>query len=191
MTAALRRLGYVSSEGGPLLLLDVSTLPAWGGTDLGDYQRICDWLDQHPGEPGYETDVGSSTGLVWDFGSGTADVFRESSTRVVFSHAVLDVDDDTVAEAAASAPRSDAKPFGSFIVESGKVAAIWSPGRGSEIDIEDGVGDGGSLDVAGIDGAGIVLTLPSGRYVAWYDRVEGEGFDARRCLIVPEDDKLV
>jgi hypothetical protein len=70
-TVGVRRLGHVSSEGGPLLLLDVSILPSWGGADVGDYHRICDWLDRHPDQPGYAAEVGPSEGLVVTLPAGT------------------------------------------------------------------------------------------------------------------------
>jgi hypothetical protein len=187
MTVGVRRLGHVSSEGGPLLLLDVSILPSWGGADVGDYHRICDWLDRHPDQPGYAAEVGPSEGLVWDVRVGTADVFRVSSTRVVLSQPWLR--DDARAGEAVSVPPHAARPFGSLPIRSGGLLAFWSPGRGSEIQLGGSIGDGDAVQVAGIDGAGIVVTLPAGTYTAWHDDVDTASVRARRCWLVPEGEQ--
>jgi hypothetical protein len=192
MITTLRRLGHVSSEGGPFLILDAAWLGDWGGEDLGDYQRVCDWLDEHPDQPGYQADIGPSSGLVWELGgAGTADVFRQSDSRVVLSRPWLKENNEDLAMEAAAAASTSKAPFGTLIVETGTVLIFWSPERGSGVEFDrDAVADGEPLVVAGMDGAGLAINLPPGRYSAWHDEVKTDRFQARRCWLLPEGARL-
>lgn len=40
-------LGHVSTEGGPLLLIDRDAVGNWSGIDGDDYDRACRLLDHH------------------------------------------------------------------------------------------------------------------------------------------------
>lgn len=183
-----RQIGHVASEGGPLLLMDRNVLPDWGGSDCGDFERIGFWLDDHPDEPGYEAAVGSSKGLVWELGSaGTAAVFHAEPDRLLLVRAwVPDNDESLVVDAAARPFPGGGTAFGGLTVESGLVVVFWPVDRGVEIDVPADPSDGERLEMPSIDGTGIVVKLPPGRYAAWHDELEADRFSARRCWLLPD-----
>jgi hypothetical protein len=186
---SLQHVGTVSSEGGPLLVLDREALPAWGGIDYGDFERIGTWLDEHPGTPGYEAAVGAATGLVWDLGgAGTADVFRSAPDRLVLVRAWVTGDDEAlVAEAAARPVTGGGTAAGGLTVGSGPVLVFWPVDRGPEIELPADAADGDPIALPSMDGAALAVTLPPGRYAAHHDEVAADGVRARRLVIAPPD----
>ncbi len=74
--AATTHVGSVSSEGGPLILLDAQVVRGWSGIDGADYERASSLLDRAPDALGGEISVGSSSGVLWQPSAGTIDVFR-------------------------------------------------------------------------------------------------------------------
>src|SRR5579871_680659 len=93
---AMKYLGAVSSEGGPLLLADARLARDWRGSDEdgSDYARACDLFagEERPGGP---ISIGQGQGIVWDLeDAGTADVFRVETGRIVLVGAWLDEPND-------------------------------------------------------------------------------------------------
>lgn len=183
----LHHVGSVSSESGPLLLVDVMNLADWSGTARGDYERICHWLDDNPGTPGYGAEVGMEHGLVWDLGGpGTADVFRRSRQDLLICRAWED-DEDRLSRAAAS-PAVEAERFGAVSVRSGWLLAFWPTAAGTEIVLPADRVDGHQVEVDGVGDAGLLVTLEPGEYFAWWDKANHSSLPMRRCWILKDDE---
>lgn len=182
INATLHHLGFVSSESGPLLLVDVEDLEHWGGTARGDYERICHWLDDRPGLPGYETEVGAKRGLVWELGGpGTSDVFRRSPHDLLLCRAWV----ESISQDAAERRPQEADRFGAITVRSGWLLAFWPTASGAEIELPDTPSDGQQVEVSGVADAGLLVSLEPGAYFAWWD-VADAAADVRRCWILRE-----
>jgi hypothetical protein len=176
-------LGVVSSESGPLLLVDVRLLEHWGGTATGDYERVCQQLDERPQVPGLEVDVGGGTAVVWELsGGGSADVFRRANELLLCRSWA---DDDEAARRVAQAPPASPTRIGSLAVDSGWLLALWATGSADEIELPPSLADGQAVEVAGVADAGLVASLVPGRYDAWCDEIEHPDGAARRCWLVP------
>jgi hypothetical protein len=157
----LVEIGQVSGEGGPLLLVDWKTAPAWRGIEDGgtDYERACAAVNEEPLVEGRVIAVGWGSGLVWEMeGGGTADVFRRGSDYVVVSRAWLGAPDDREApRRLAEAITADRTQIGELAIRSGVLAVLWAPEDGRAFE---------SLDPHG---------LPAGRHVHGRNRSHPRG----------------
>ncbi|HAX82267.1 MAG TPA: hypothetical protein DCY40_06865 [Actinobacteria bacterium] len=177
----------MSSESGPLLLVDVFSVKGWGGSGSGDYQRICAWLDDHPSVPGYQVDLGTGLALVWELGgAGTADVYRRTAQDLLLIRSWADADLHA-SEAAGLPPLDSLSRLGGLTVTSGFVLAFWPPAAGHEIDVPSVLADGVQVEVSGVSDAGLIVALSAGRYSAYWDEVFSATTEARRCWLVKED----
>jgi hypothetical protein len=179
-------LGYVSTEGGPLLLIDRDGVGEWSGIDGDDYARASTLLDEGAG--GSEIAVGSDRGVLWDMPAGTADIWRGDDDTLVLSRPWLNPKDagtqEVQARSMAELPRSDAIVLGRLRVRSGWLAIFWAPESGSQI-LKVPPTDGLALDLS-VGHAAAVVRLPTGAYVCLQDQVKTLGSSSVRCWIVPE-----
>jgi hypothetical protein len=183
----LDNLGYVSTEGGPILLIDRDGVGEWSGTDGDDYHRACTLLDE--GDDGSEITIGSHRGLLWDMPTGTADIWRAAADTLVLSRPWLNPEDggtqEVQARSLAQLPRSESIILGRLRVTSGWLAIFWAPESGSQI-LKFPPIDGQALDLS-VGHAAAVVVLPAGAYVCLQDEVKTVlGPSSLRCWIVPE-----
>jgi hypothetical protein len=87
---------YISTEGGPIIVADFSTLSGWKGAfDSGqDYERACKSLTE--GKSIAQMTVNGGTAVVWNFGgAGTANVVDIGSDITLVRYWADDFLDDT------------------------------------------------------------------------------------------------
>lgn len=165
LSPSLKFLGTVSTEGGPLLLVDPLHLNDWTGAEGGDFDDVCAFLDNHPESVGLSVTLGDRSAVIWDMGgAGTADVYRVGSNQLALHRRWPDSPDGFD-----SGPRlpESGRELGRLDVASGQVLVFWSVERGSGIDMPADGFDGMSVDLAGARGAGLLMELAVGSYVAW------------------------
>jgi hypothetical protein len=185
-TGKIENLGHVSTEGGPLLLIDRAGVGEWSGIEGDDYTRACALLDEQGNASAI--DVGSHRGLLWDMPTGTADIWRVASDRLVLSRPWLNPDDESTPEAQARSlaelPGSDSLVLGRLHVSSGWLALLWAPQSGSQI-LQVPPTDGLALDLS-VGHAAAVVGLPPGAYLCFQDEVRTETTSSVRCWITAE-----
>lgn len=184
MDASPRYLGYVSTEGGPLMIADLRVAAKWsgGGGGASDYERACRALEAGPAVPGAQIDVDGATAVIWDMPPGTADVWRRALDVLVVTRSFLEREDRR-ASLLAGQQTENPIPLGDFHVSIGWAVIIWAADSGEEIDDLDAA-DGHALDLS-VGHSGIVVALPPGDYRCYHDDVADGSETARRCLIVP------
>lgn len=78
-------------------------------------------------------------------------------------------------------------PLGNIEVETGMLAVLWAPESGECITgteiVADSARPGGPL---AIDGAALLVKVPSGNYIAWHDFVQSEENAARRLWLIKQ-----
>jgi len=160
----VERLGFVSTEGGPLLIADRAVLGGWSGADGPDYDRACDLLeealdadDQAQGLL-VEVPIGESSALLWDLAPGTVTVCRSEDGLVM-----VECSDDAPD---GSCQEPEPGPGDGIVLEisSGFLVVLWGPESGAEA-TADGPEDGRMLDLS-VQEAGIELAWEPGTYLA-------------------------
>lgn len=181
---AINQLGHVSTEGGPLLLVDFKVAPNWRGVsgDGNDYRRVIALLDTAREAHGLQITIGDHAAVVWEMATGTADVWRRRDGSLVICRPWLDEDDEH-AEHFASLPISSPTRIGTFQISSGSLLILWAPEDGRDL-LGTVPVDGGALDLS-VGHAGITVRLAPGVYVCYHDAVVDHSEHAVRCHVVP------
>ena len=180
-------LGHVSTEGGPLLLIDLHGVAEWAGIDSDDYDRACRLLETQ--RPGAEIQVGEQRGLLWDVPTGTTDVFRTAVDRLLLSRSWLEPASESEERAElrrlVELPPSEMHPVGRLTVASGWLAILWATENGADI-ARVSPADGLSLDLS-VGHAAVLVRVAPGEYACTQDEVTHGGPSALRCWIGPAD----
>ena len=186
MDPALEEIGYVSGEGGPLLLADRMIAVSWRGCEAGgkDYERACALLlDERPIE-GCSIGIAQGVGLVWDMeGDGTAAVFRRAPSYALLTRIwPEDPYDPEALRTLAEAPSVDRSRIAELSIRSGILAVLWAPEDGRAFESLDSMGL--PMGEMSMGGTGLTLELAAGLYNCFHDFVENAAGEARRCHLV-------
>ena len=181
----MNKLGHVSTEGGPLLLIDLAGVGEWSGVEGDDYGRACKLLDEL--ENGGEISIGRQRGLLWEMPTGTAEIWRQSPDIHLLSRPWLDPksnrSEDAQARRLAQLPRSKSLLLGRLGIQSGWLAILWAPENGYDI-LKVAPADGLALHLS-VGNSAAIIRLPAGEYTCFQDEVEDNGPSSRRCWILP------
>lgn len=180
-SARLQLIGHVSTEGGPLLIVDFNAARGWSGVDGGDYQRVSGGLDAHEDLRGLQVEVLGEPALVWEMPTGTADVWRRSDQSLLLCRPWLEPE-SRHEELLADLPPNDPLHIGHFRLTSGWLVVVWAAETGSEL-AQVLPQDGLALDLS-VGSAGIMLSLAPGDYDCYHDAVTAGSESALRCFIV-------
>jgi hypothetical protein len=180
------RLGYVSTEGGPLLVADRVSAAAWRGASLGgtDYSRACELLEVGHGTAGGSLALGGNEGIVWDMPTGTADIWRRRPDVIVISRPWVGADEH-LASVLATLPPDGLVLLGELAVRSGWAVILWAAENGAELS-SIGPADGLAIDLS-VGHAAVLVSLPPGEYRCYQDQVADGDASARRCWVVPRE----
>lgn len=177
------RLGFVSTEGGPLLIADRALIGQWSGADGPDYDRACDLLEAEleASEQArgllVEIAIGEGTAALWDIAPGTVAVHRTARN-------VAMVEQGAPGSATEAWPAPDEPGVGPQVqleVTSGFVVVLWAPESGADVLAEDPE-DGRALNLS-VEEAGIELRFENGtRLLASRKRTDTE---PAACWLMP------
>ncbi len=169
-------LGYVASEGGPLILLDVAHAADWSGIDGDDYGRACALLDEaHDGVIA----VGASSGIVWDpGGAGAANVFRDGGRVVLVRWWAETEADASLLDIAASSERLLGK-----LELASSLLILWATENGANIRGLPTPSEGSVHGDLSVGHAGLVVRCEPGTYQVTCDTFSDGRGHGRRCWI--------
>lgn len=176
----LEFIGHVSTEGGPLLIADRTTLSGWTGVEGGDYERLCDALVAS--EPrALAVGLAGSAALAWNVPTGTAEAWRTSPSSVLLTRPWVDQEED--ARRLAQPPMNGGEPLGRVSIPSGWLVVLWAPEPGSDV-LAVEPRDGLSLELS-VGCAALVIEMPPGEYECHGDEVDIGTASAWRCHLTP------
>jgi hypothetical protein len=184
---AMRLIGRISSEGGPFLIADAVAARSWRGGDADHYERLLAALRGAGPSWGMSWPLGECPAVVWDpEGECEADVLMTSPGSLVLVRGWFDGDWDAATQEAARAPRGAQDPLGNVELRSGVLVVLWTPENGGCITDEDiARGSGQPTGGLAIEGTGLLLRLPPGRYACAADFVRIPNGQAIRCFVSP------
>lgn len=160
----IMRLPYVSSEGGPLILLDAWHLRSWHGVEGDDYARACGIVESERTRDGGIIPVNDNTGLVWNIG-GSGSVFivqREPALPILIRYwHDEDLSTESLEGLAARISWEGGRTLGNIEVCSGRLAILWAVENGSELKLP--AAQGRISGNTSIEDSGYVITFPSRR----------------------------
>lgn len=192
MATDLTYCGTVSSEVGPIVLIDGAQTSLWPGLDL--------FLERHPNVTSLPWEEGSahlvaednSRFLLWDIGgAGTVDIFLREQ-EVVLVRAWTDETDDEaelrLITEIAKQPMPQPTPIGKFALSSGTLCILWAAEEGKNVkpmrETEDPITWLPDPHRLSIDGTGRFVPIPAGIYICFTDVQEGKDWSACRCCLV-------
>lgn len=158
----ISHLGLVSTEGGPILIVDKEGASAWRGAtgDGGDYERAIEVFDTNPHLHAAKTSVGAYSAFTWDVPTGTISVWRVAQDSLLMEWGS---DATEAPHAEHGAPRSQAI-LGELEVRSGWIVIAWSA---EPLDEVQGITPTDGLSLAlSVGQAALVVKLPVGEYEA-------------------------
>lgn len=182
----MKHIGYVDSEGGPLLIADADFARSWKGSETSDsdYNRACEQLDDRAA---IIFSFGSGHGTVWDRDPGTTDVFISDFQYIVLVGAVLDEDDEdensTIISYLASIQATNSEHIGEMDINSGVIAILWSSEDGDYIMTTDTLTSARPEGIMSADSSGVLVRVNPGKYRVTCDTVELDEASAVRCHI--------
>lgn len=181
----MRKINYVDSEGGPLLLVDADLGSFWKGIESEDYDRACKFFDSNPHSEGGGISIGHSDGLLWEMnGAGTAYVFSDDDNRVVIVRTwPNDILRSDIPELMASELPDNLKKIGELKVASGFLLILWAAESGECVNSGEGIIEGRPVGDFAIETSGAIIRLQPAQYECWHDEIVNEFGIARRCHI--------
>lgn len=179
------KVGFVSSEGAPLLIGETSSIQGWQGIDGPDYAAACELFDRDPAANGKMIEVGARPSLVWDMGgAGTADVFRVEPNTLLIVRGWFDQHqgENALWELATAAANRSMK-VGQITVASGAVAILSATENGSCVDPSVPPRDGRPAGAMSTEESGLVAIVWNGTYSCFHEDVKARTGTARRCRL--------
>jgi hypothetical protein len=176
-------LGHVSTEGGPLLLLDADAAVLWtGASDDGlDYALAGAALGPGADRAGGPIAREGVDAVVWSMPTGTASVWRAGVDRLIVLRRWLTEPELHEESAPLLASAKSAVALGRLRVASGYAVVMWAAEDGRAL-APMPFGDRASFGFS-VGHSGLVVSLAAGRYVAVHDSpIDGDGF-ALRCVL--------
>lgn len=177
----MQHIGFINTEGGPLLLIDSALARSWAGVEGHDYERACEVFDWHPGANAAAISVGSGSGLIWEMnGAGTANIYKTEDNGIVIVRAWLARNAETSElKTFAEEPTENLAELGVMEVDSNAIVILWATESGC------GVNDSASQQIRrpqqmNLDNAGLIIPLTSGQYEAKHDFIKRSGSEAWR-----------
>ena len=180
----MEKLGSVSSEGGPLLVVEAAAGGSWRGISADDYERACTALDAASPGGAAVVRVGDRSGIVWDRGgAGTADVFRWSGGLVLVRWWGPDVESGPpVSTLGVEAGRR--AQVGVIDVSLPLILILWATEDGRDIIGLPAPAEGPVVGDLSVDGSGLVAGCEPGRYEVVEDEFSVDGYDGLRCWLM-------
>ena len=180
-------VGYISAEGGPLLIADAEVVRSWRGVEGGDYERASALFDADSLLEGGVLSIAGSDAVLWEMrGPGTAHVLAAKLGEVLLVRMWPKDDLGREADRAlrlGTALAESSQRIGSFRVSSGFIAILWAAESGDCICDHDYKHAGRPSGEMAMDDAGLLVKVPPGRYECWHEAVETELAVARRCRV--------
>jgi hypothetical protein len=179
-------VGYMSTEGGSVLLLSAAQASGWhgaGGTGA-DLERANQVAAEY-GRPGTPLPIDDGVAIVWSVPTGTTSAWRLSTDVVVLTRSWLEESDSEEWPAverrlAAASLDSSAEHGPDLSIPSGWMLILWSPEDVSDVVIPHE--DGASLDLS-IDESSLVVRLDPGTYSSRWDFAHVGANSASRCML--------
>lgn len=179
-------LGFVSTEGGPLLLADATVARKWRGIeeDEADYQRAVDFFDERPLLQGGVIDIDSNSGILWELGgAGSCDVISLDREEIVLVRSWADtIVDEERATLLADYPLQAITDIGVLDIVTGVLAIMWATETGACIESLTDVGRPTGDTIT--EESALLIALPKGVYKCLHDNILDDGIIARRCHLV-------
>jgi hypothetical protein len=173
-------LGWVSSEGGPLLVADAPIAQIWEAESTGEfYERACLFFENSNSDGG-PIEIGPGVGVLWEFhGAGSAAVFQHEEGFTIVRDWYYS--DDEAATTSNFANQEEKSPvfLGELVVESESLAIFWAAETGSIFVKRTDSNEYDVVDSTTGDSA-MIVKLPKGLYSCLHDTVELPSGYARR-----------
>jgi hypothetical protein len=180
LTHASGATGYVNSEGGPLLMVDLARAGAWRGVEGGDYDAFIQTIDEAEDWVGSLLPIGGSKGFLWSSSPGTTDIWcDELSDEVLLAKALID-DEEEIGRLA-HAPWSVWTTHGIIDVASGWLLILWAPESGEDVEVGS---PRHALQIdASVGGSGLIVRCQPGQYEVETDVIFSPNAQAERCRL--------
>lgn len=173
------KLAHVSSEGGPLLIVDAQHLGAWQGVGR-DYDRACSTVASLNAPDGGLISVGEGEGLVWNIGgAGTAFIInpRKGFPFLFRYWSDADLGENEIESIAAEINWSTVHEVSVLKISSGRLAVVWAVENGPGLKLPPS--EGYILGDTSTEDSGYVLTVPTGCFAALLVKGTIRGVDFR------------
>lgn len=158
-------LPHVSSEGGPILIVDAELLGNWRGIDGDDYRRACSVVESSQTPDGGVVTINNGEGLVWNIGGpGSAFVIRNSGRlpALVRYWSNGDLTEEALRSIVTEIELERQKVLGHLNLSSGRVAIVWAVENGKALKLPSD--EGRIYGDTSIEDSGYMMKLPEGRY---------------------------
>lgn len=181
-------LGTVSSEGGPLLLVDAASAGAWSGIDGADYDRASTLLDEPDHADGGEIAVGQAMGVLWEQGgAGTAYVFRVRDRIALVRWWGPNPDAEPSGELL-DLPAKEQHRLGELRLSTPRLLILWATENAGEVLGLPAPPAGPAVGDLSVAGAGFVADFGPGRFDVVHESFDGPDGPGRRCWLTRRSD---
>lgn len=73
-------LGYINTDGGPLIIADSNIINDWNGIEGNDYVDLCNVFDYDLTLEGFPINFKSNSPIAWELeGGGTVDIYKNET----------------------------------------------------------------------------------------------------------------
>jgi hypothetical protein len=184
-------LGYVNTEGGPLLISDVALVCHWNGIVGTDYNRACALYDADETLEGIEIEIKDGKAFLWEMrGAGTAEIFKINDNHLVIVRIwPTDPLDSSVTRLIAGEPLKEIKRLGNLTIETCALAVLWAAEDGTCIEFPANIKSesGRPIGEIMIDDSGLMLSVRCKKFTCVHDEVETAFGSGRRLHLIASD----
>lgn len=171
----MKLFGHINTEGGPILLANLSDVVLWRGIDGGiegsDYDNICQLFNADDSIEGMQIEFGGGHAILWEaHGGGTVYVYMPESGHDIILLKPWVSDPDNISALAEVAFQKDTY-IGSIAVRKGATVLFDSTENTSSMSGIDRVSGRIEGDFVFVD-SNLILSLNVGTYHCYHDYVE-------------------
>ena len=165
-------LGIVTSEGGPILIMDLRLAPNWSGIEDPATRPPPSEIDSAEPPHGHLVSLRDGYAFLWNVPAGAVEVRVHDEGEVVLTTGPIDQ------------PWTQLTSHGAIELPTGWLLVLWAAEPGAQIDAGNAV-DSQEWDLS-MSRTALTLTVPAGRYLVETDETTPGDAYTRRCRLRAE-----
>ncbi|NDV78466.1 hypothetical protein [Dysgonomonas sp. 511] len=180
-------LGYISTEGGPLIISDSSVINNWDGIDGEDYEQLCEVFDSDLTLEGFNVKFKNYLPIAWELeGAGIVKIYRNNDDILLIKVWSSEKDSDLDKEDIINIPVEEEINIGNLILNTEFLFVFWATESLYNVKFDNqkeyGIPNG---DFA-MDDSIFFLKTSKKKYSCLYDKINKKGIYARRLRLIPK-----
>jgi len=182
-------LGYISTEGGPLIISDSNALNDWNGIEGNDYKQVCSIFNSDLTLEGFSVNFKDYLPIAWELeGGGIVRVYKNNDKILLIKVWLSEKEFDWRETELITTPISEENiNIGNLVINTDFMFIFWATESLNDVEFDNKKEYGIPNGYFAIDDSALYLKTFIKKYSCIHDKVYGNGFLARRLHLIPDN----